>query len=52
MQYLKQLSQQAGHDLDLTRLSGRDWLAASISSHSADYGLMTAAIAEALEPAK
>ena len=51
-QYLKQLSQQAGHPLDPRRIAGPQWLAASISSHSADYSLMTAAIAEALEAAK
>jgi cell filamentation protein len=50
LQYLKQLAGRAGHTLDLTRFAGPQWLAASISSHAADYGPMTAAILEALEP--
>jgi cell filamentation protein len=50
LQYLKQLAERAGHGLDLTRFHGPQWLAASISSHGADYGPMTAAILGALKP--
>jgi cell filamentation protein len=49
-QYLKQLADRAGHSLDLARFSGPQWLAASISSHAADYGPMRTVIAEALGP--
>src|SRR5688500_1394481 len=37
LQYLKQLAQEAGHTLDLTRIKGLNWIAASVSSHAADY---------------
>ena len=37
LQYLKQLAQEAGHTLDLTRIQGSDWIAASVASHAADY---------------
>lgn len=50
LQYLKQLAGGAGHSLDLAKFAGPQWLAASMSSHAADYGPMTAAIAQALEP--
>ena len=50
LQYLKQLAQEAGHALDLTRIKGPDWIAASVASHAADYPPMAAIIAEALKP--
>jgi cell filamentation protein len=49
LQYLKQLAQEAGHTLDLTRISGPDWIAGSVSSHAADYRAMAAIIAGALK---
>ena len=52
LHYLKQLAQGAGHGLDLARIPARRWIEASISSHSADYGPMAAAIAAALKPAQ
>jgi cell filamentation protein len=51
LQYLKQLAQGAGHTLDLTRINGPDWIAASVASHAADYQPMAAIIAGALKPA-
>ena len=52
LQYLKQLAQGAGHSLDLTHIPASRWIEASISSHSADYAAMAAAIATALKPAQ
>ena len=40
--------QQAGHRLDLTRIAGKRWIAASIASHAADYRPMAEVIADAL----
>ena len=37
LQYLKQLADQAGHRLDLARIDGPAWIAASVASHAADY---------------
>ena len=50
LQYLKQLAARAGHRLDLARIEGRRWIAASVASHAADYGPVAAALAEALKP--
>jgi fido (protein-threonine AMPylation protein) len=50
LQYLKQLAVAAAHSLDLAHIPATRWIAASISSHAADYGPMAAAIAAALEP--
>jgi cell filamentation protein len=50
LQYLKQLAAQAGHRLDLARIAGERWIAASISSHAADYRPMAKVIAGALKP--
>lgn len=52
LQYLKQLAQGAGHSLDLVHIPATRWIEASISSHSADYGPLAAAIAAALKPAQ
>jgi len=52
LQYLKQLAQRAGHSLDLAHIPASRWIQASISSHSADYGPIAAAIAAALKPAQ
>lgn len=51
LQYLKQLAGQAGHRLDLARIPGERWLAASIASHAADYAPMAKVLADALKPA-
>lgn len=50
MQYLKQLAQEAGHALDLTRIRGPDWIAASVASQAADHRPLATAIAAALKP--
>lgn len=52
LQYRKQLAQGAGRGLDLAQIPAACWIQASISSHSAGYGPMAAAIATALEPAQ
>ncbi len=36
-QYLKQLAHQAGHNIDLTRFDGNEWITASIKANRADY---------------
>ncbi|WP_208348993.1 Fic/DOC family protein [Pseudaestuariivita rosea] len=48
MQYLKQLAEKAGHPIDLTQIDTKDWIAASIRSNDADYGLMQDCIRGAL----
>lgn len=50
LQYLKQLTAEAGHRLDLTRIAGERWIEASIASHATDYRPMTETLAEALRP--
>jgi cell filamentation protein len=35
--FIKQLAQRAGHDIDLTKLRGDDWMAASREAHQANY---------------
>ncbi len=52
LQYLKQLAQSAGHSLDLVHIPATRWVEASVSSHSADYGPMAAAIAAALKSSR
>jgi len=49
IQYLKQLAEQAGHPLDLTRLDPRRWIEASRSAHNGEYGPMAAEIEQAIE---
>jgi cell filamentation protein len=46
--YLKMLAKNAGHDLDLTGLSGVDWIEASRQSHSGRNERMRDAIAAAI----
>lgn len=48
MYYLKQLTEQAGHSIDLTRIDAKGWLEASKASHDGDYSLMVGVIASAL----
>ncbi|TCS13670.1 Fic family protein [Caulobacter sp. BK020] len=40
LQYLDALARQAGHPLELVRLSPTGWLAASRAAHKGDYRLM------------
>ncbi len=47
-QYLKQLCEQAGYPIDLTRLSRDSWIDASIKSTRGDYKPMVAEIRNAL----
>lgn len=46
--YLHQFCERAGHPLDLRRIDGAAWLAASIAAHRAEYGPMAEAILAAL----
>ncbi|KKX30594.1 Fic family protein [Rhizobium sp. LC145] len=46
--YLKQLAEQAGHPLDLTKIEAAGWLAASKEAHRARYDLMGQVIGDAL----
>jgi len=48
LQYLKQLGQQAGHNVDLARLDPKGWIEASRHAHAADYAPMSRAIEEAI----
>ena len=49
LQYLKLLSERAGHPLDLARLDNTRWVEASQASHAADYALV-AQLIEARSP--
>ena len=46
--YLEQLAEQAGHSIDLTRITPKRWIAASRSAHIGSYELMSAEIFKAL----
>lgn len=46
LEYLRQLAEGAGHPLDPGRFDRDRWVAASIASHSGDYGSMTTMINE------
>lgn len=48
LQYLKQLAQQAGHPLDLTKIHAVGWINASKEAHLARYDLMAKLIDDAL----
>ena len=48
LQYLKQLGQQAGHRIDLTRLEPKKWIEASRSAHAAEYDRMSRVIEKAI----
>lgn len=48
LQYLKQLTVQAGHAIDLTRIARQDWMLASREAHLGRYEFMGQCIAEAL----
>jgi cell filamentation protein len=49
-QYLQQLAEQAGYQLDFRRIEPGKWIEASKASHMADYSLMADAIREAIVP--
>jgi len=51
-QYLQQLAEQAGHQLDFRRIEAAKWIEASKASHMADYALMTEAIRKAIVPGR
>lgn len=46
LEYLRQLGERAGHPLDPGQLDRDRWIAASIASHSGNYGPMASAIEE------
>lgn len=46
--YLKQLADQAGHVLDLTKISKDSWIAASKEAHVGKYSAMSECIATAI----
>src|SRR5262249_3312646 len=48
LQYLKLLSERAGRPVDLARLGAARWIAASATSHAADYSLMAQLIGDAI----
>ena len=47
--YLQQLSGQAGHRLDLTRINPQGWIEGSVAAHRGDYARLARVIAQALE---
>ncbi len=47
--YLKQFCERAGHPLDLHKIGGAAWMAASVAANRADYGPMGEAILAGLE---
>jgi cell filamentation protein len=49
LQYLKQLAQQAGYGLDLTKLDRTSWLQASREAHLARFDSMARCIELALD---
>jgi len=48
MQYLKQLAEQAGHEIDLTQIDRDLWMNSSRQAHFGDYQLMTHCIRSAI----
>jgi cell filamentation protein len=48
LQYLKQLANQAGHRLDLTKIDPAGWIEASKQAHHSRYDLMAGIIDKAL----
>jgi cell filamentation protein len=51
-QYLLQLAEQAGHQLDFRRIEPAKWIEASKARHAADYSLMAEAIRVAIVPGR
>ena len=50
MQYLKQMTEQAGHGIDLTLIEKDAWMAASQKAHLGDYKPMVSRILDAINP--
>ncbi|MEO8530319.1 MAG: hypothetical protein ABI459_03785, partial [Deltaproteobacteria bacterium] len=50
--YLDQLARQAGHQLDITKLEPKEWLAASIAAHKTEYVPMERAISGLMQGAE
>jgi len=50
LQYLKQLGQRAGHDIDLTKFDRVSWVQASIEANKFDTARMADCISAALSP--
>ena len=50
LQYLKQLTQRAGHPIDLARFPPQAWIQASRAAHQGDYDAFAQVILEALSP--
>jgi len=48
IEYLRQLAARGGHAIDVRRLNGERWYAASRAAHLADYAPMAAAIGTAI----
>ncbi len=48
MQYLKQLTQHAGHEIDLTKIEAEDWMRASRQAHLGVYRPMSDCIGVAI----
>jgi cell filamentation protein len=48
MQYLKQLTEQAGHSIDLTKIDRDAWMLASKRAHQGDYQTMARCIGGAI----
>ena len=48
LQYLKQLAERAGHEIDLTRIERAAWLDASRRSNAGDHAAITRCIRQAL----
>lgn len=48
MTYLLQFSEQAGHEIDVTRIERENWYAASRAANNGDYAPMAAAIRAAI----
>jgi len=51
LEYLKQLGEQAGQNIDLTKINGEAWIEASILANVVRYGAMRHSIREAIIPA-
>lgn len=50
LQFLKQLGEQAGHNVDLTRLTREAWIEASIEANLSSYGAMNDQIRQTIVP--
>jgi cell filamentation protein len=48
LQYLKLLSDRAGHPIDLARIDASRWIEASVASHAADYSMVMQLVEESI----